>query len=46
MKLIGATKEKEGVKVEGSTRRNRVGVGMGRGSGFPGCTTLFPDIFK
>jgi hypothetical protein len=19
---------------------------MGRGSGFPGCTTLFPDIFK
>ena len=29
---------------EGSTRRN--GVRMGRGSGFPGCTTLFPDIFK
>jgi len=21
-------------------------VGMGRGSGFPGCITLFPDIFK
>ena len=26
------------------TRRN--GVGMGRGSGFPGCITLFPDILK
>jgi hypothetical protein len=25
---------------EGSTRRNV--VGMGRGSGFPGCITLFP----
>jgi len=31
---------------EGSTRRNSAGVGMGRGSGFPGCTTLFPNILK
>jgi len=43
--LIGATKQKaEGGGSEGSMRRN--GVGMGRGSGFPGCITLFPNILK
>jgi hypothetical protein len=42
--LIGATKQKAEGGSEGSTRRN--GVGMGLGSGFPGCITLFPDIFK
>ena len=42
--LIGATKQKAEGGSEGSTRRN--GVGMGLGSGFPGCITLFPDILN
>ncbi len=42
--LIGATKQKAEGGSEGTTRRN--GVGMGLGSGFPGCITLFPDILK
>ena len=43
--LIGARYQAEGGS-DGSTRRNRVGVGMGHGSDFPGCTTLFPNTFK
>ena len=42
--LIGATKQKEGVKVLQQVVEE--GVGVGRGSGFPGCTTLFPDILN
>ena len=44
--LIGATKQKEGVKVLKQVVEGGGGVGMGRGSGFPGCTILFPDILN
>ena len=44
--LIGATKQKEGVKVLQQVVESGGGVGVGRGSGFPGCTTLFPDILN
>jgi len=40
--LIGATKQNEGVKVLQQVVGEEGGVAMGRGSGFPGCITLFP----
>ena len=41
--LIGATKQKEGVKVLQQVVEEE---GMGRRSGFPGCITLFPQYIK